>query len=157
MLNSAPGNEFNGRDGTVVAYAKGQAVKPGRVPVMLDGESASKSFKLMNLRATFVDSVAASVSSSGGGGGGVGGLSAEAAVAAAAVVGMRAHPGDSVDPGDGAGAGAGAGATMDIDGGIGLKHPCPLCMDNEDDAVVGAGCENGFCTTCGQSYCGPCK
>jgi TPR repeat protein len=33
-----------------------------------------------------------------------------------------------------------------------LKHPCPICLDNEDD--VG---EKGMCYSCGQMFCGSCK
>ena len=37
-----------------------------------------------------------------------------------------------------------------------FENPCPVCLDNEDDANVdGNMC--GMCTACGQSYCGACK
>jgi hypothetical protein len=37
-------------------------------------------------------------------------------------------------------------------GGASLKNPCPICLDNEDDAG-----EEGVCTSCGQMFCGSCK
>ena len=37
-----------------------------------------------------------------------------------------------------------------------FAHPCPVCLDNEDDATVdGKGC--GQCFACGQMYCGACN
>jgi TPR repeat protein len=33
-----------------------------------------------------------------------------------------------------------------------LQHPCPICLDNEDDAVG-----FGMCFSCGQMYCGKCN
>jgi hypothetical protein len=32
------------------------------------------------------------------------------------------------------------------------KHPCPICLENEDDAG-----DMGVCCTCGQTVCGSCK
>ena len=37
-----------------------------------------------------------------------------------------------------------------------LKFPCPICLDNEDDAYVD-GVNSGMCTACGQMYCGACN
>ena len=37
-----------------------------------------------------------------------------------------------------------------------LKFPCPICLDNEDDADVD-GQASGQCTACGQLYCGACN
>ena len=37
-----------------------------------------------------------------------------------------------------------------------LEFPCPICLDNEDDACVGTQ-ECGQCSACGQIYCGACK
>jgi TPR repeat protein len=37
-------------------------------------------------------------------------------------------------------------------GGAPLKHPCPICLDNEDD--FGLEC---MCFSCGQLFCGSCK
>jgi TPR repeat protein len=39
-------------------------------------------------------------------------------------------------------------------GGVGasLKHPCPICLDNEDDAG-----DMGACLSCGQLFCGSCR
>jgi hypothetical protein len=33
-----------------------------------------------------------------------------------------------------------------------LEHPCPICLDNEDNAG-----NMGMCLSCGQFYCGSCK
>eukprot|EP00729_Bicosta_minor_P022301 gene22301-biopygen21355 len=49
------------------------------------------------------------------------------------------------------GAGAGGAALEDE-----IANPCPICLDNEDDAVVD-GNEFGMCTACGQFYCGACN
>ena len=61
--------------------------------------------------------------------------------------------------------GGGGGAAAAGGGGVGgaaaddddeFAHPCPVCLDNEDDAYVdGEDC--GQCTACGQMYCGGCK
>jgi TPR repeat protein len=37
-----------------------------------------------------------------------------------------------------------------------LAHPCPICLDNEDDAYVD-GMRCGQCFACGQMYCGGCN
>jgi hypothetical protein len=37
-------------------------------------------------------------------------------------------------------------------GSASLKHPCPICLDNEDDAGV-----RGMCCSCGQLFCGSCR
>ena len=49
------------------------------------------------------------------------------------------------------GGGGGAGAADDE-----FAHPCPICLDNEDDAYVN-GHECGQCQACGQMYCGSCN
>ena len=58
------------------------------------------------------------------------------------------------------GAGAGAGAAAAAAGGASdddeIAHPCPVCLDNEDDAHVHDQAP-GHCSACGQMYCGPCK
>lgn len=54
--------------------------------------------------------------------------------------------------GGGAAAAAGGGAA-DVDE---LENPCPICLDNEDDADVDAN-KAGMCSACGQSYCGACN
>lgn len=36
------------------------------------------------------------------------------------------------------------------------ENPCPLCLDNEDDATID-GIYAGFCWACGQQYCGACN
>ena len=52
-----------------------------------------------------------------------------------------------------AAAGGGGGAAADDDE---FAHPCPICLDNEDDAdMIGSRC--GMCSACGQMYCGACK
>jgi hypothetical protein len=33
-----------------------------------------------------------------------------------------------------------------------LMHPCPICLDSEDDAG-----EKGMCFSCGQMFCGSCR
>eukprot|EP00729_Bicosta_minor_P022490 gene22490-biopygen728 len=61
-----------------------------------------------------------------------------------------------------AAAGGGGGAAAGDGGGAGdgeedeLENPCPICLDNEDDATVD-GAQYGMCLACGQSYCGACK
>eukprot|EP00729_Bicosta_minor_P009635 gene9635-biopygen7268 len=62
-----------------------------------------------------------------------------------------------------AAAGGGGGAAAGGDGeGAGdgeedeIENPCPICLDNEDDATVG-GKSAGICFACGQSYCGACN
>jgi hypothetical protein len=41
-----------------------------------------------------------------------------------------------------------SGGSLDAD----LKHPCPICLDTEDDDG-----EQGMCFSCGQFFCGSCK
>eukprot|EP00729_Bicosta_minor_P018105 gene18105-biopygen21239 len=66
---------------------------------------------------------------------------------------------DGVAPGGGEGGGGGTAAggrsshTADEEDEI--ENPCPICLDNEDDATVD-GNDAGICTACGQSYCGAC-
>eukprot|EP00729_Bicosta_minor_P013103 gene13103-biopygen14212 len=50
LLTSAKAAKHNNKTGRVVEPAQGAAIKPGRVAVLLDGEAAPISFKLMNLR-----------------------------------------------------------------------------------------------------------
>jgi hypothetical protein len=52
--------------------------------------------------------------------------------------------GGSGASGDAAGASVGGAAP--------LQHPCPICLDNEDDTVG-----FGMCCNCGQMYCGKCN
>eukprot|EP00729_Bicosta_minor_P016506 gene16506-biopygen27205 len=56
----------------------------------------------------------------------------------------------------GASAGGGGAPTVVIDEEDGIENPCPICLDNEDDATVD-GNHFGMCSACGQSYCGACK
>eukprot|EP00729_Bicosta_minor_P017327 gene17327-biopygen7473 len=58
--------------------------------------------------------------------------------------------------GGGGGGGKAAAAAVDIDDEDGIENPCPVCLDNEDDAAEN-GSLPGMCTACGQSYCGACK
>eukprot|EP00729_Bicosta_minor_P008029 gene8029-biopygen19942 len=67
---------------------------------------------------------------------------------------------DGVAPGGGEGGGGGGAAggrsshTADEEDEI--ENPCPICLDNEDDATVdGRGA--AICSACGQSYCGACN
>eukprot|EP00729_Bicosta_minor_P032533 gene32533-biopygen630 len=56
-----------------------------------------------------------------------------------------------------AAAGGGGGAPTDvIDEEDEIENPCPICLDNEDDATVDRK-SAGMCYVCGQSYCGPCN
>eukprot|EP00729_Bicosta_minor_P031830 gene31830-biopygen10791 len=58
--------------------------------------------------------------------------------------------------GGGAAAGGGGAPTVVIDDEDGIENPCPICLDNEDDATVD-GNQSGRCFACGQSYCGACR
>lgn len=49
LLTSAKASKYNNENGIVVEPAEGVAIKPGRAAVLLDGEAAPISFKLMNL------------------------------------------------------------------------------------------------------------
>ena len=50
LLTSANAAKYNNRAGIVFEPTEGAAIKPGRAAVLLDGEVAPISFKLMNLR-----------------------------------------------------------------------------------------------------------
>eukprot|EP00729_Bicosta_minor_P011824 gene11824-biopygen25110 len=71
---------------------------------------------------------------------------------------------DAVAPGGGEGGGGGGAAAAAVDGRSStiadeedeIENPCPICLDNEDDATVD-GAQRGMCSACGQSYCGACK
>eukprot|EP00729_Bicosta_minor_P004380 gene4380-biopygen16815 len=58
--------------------------------------------------------------------------------------------------GGGGGGGNAAAAAVDIDDEDGIENPCPICLDNEDDAAVN-GKSAGMCSACGQWYCGACN
>eukprot|EP00729_Bicosta_minor_P007498 gene7498-biopygen19921 len=58
--------------------------------------------------------------------------------------------------GFGGGGKAAAAAAVDIDDDDEIENPCPICLDNEDDATVD-GNLFGMCFACGQSYCGACN
>ena len=57
--------------------------------------------------------------------------------------------------GGGGGSKAAAAAAVDIDEDD-IENPCPICLDNEDDATVD-GKRDGMCLACGQYYCGACN
>eukprot|EP00729_Bicosta_minor_P017663 gene17663-biopygen9418 len=58
--------------------------------------------------------------------------------------------------GGGAAAAAGGRSSYTADEEDEIENPCPICLDNEDDAAVD-GVHRGMCTECGQSYCGACN
>jgi len=58
--------------------------------------------------------------------------------------------------GGGGGGGKAAAAAVDVDDDDEIENPCPICLDNEDDATVD-GQHAGMCTACGQLYCGVCN
>eukprot|EP00729_Bicosta_minor_P004601 gene4601-biopygen13990 len=67
--------------------------------------------------------------------------------------------GAAAEAGGGGGGGkAAAVAVVDVDDEDedGIENPCPICLDNEDDATVN-GSMSAMCWACGQSYCGACK
>eukprot|EP00729_Bicosta_minor_P032566 gene32566-biopygen11449 len=55
-----------------------------------------------------------------------------------------------------AAAGGGGAPTAVIDDEDEIKNPCPICLDNGDDATVD-GKRAGTCSACGQFYCGACN
>eukprot|EP00729_Bicosta_minor_P032519 gene32519-biopygen16267 len=55
-----------------------------------------------------------------------------------------------------AAAAAGGGSSNTVDEEDEIENPCPVCLDNEDDATV-VGDHAGMCGACGQWYCGACK
>eukprot|EP00729_Bicosta_minor_P032911 gene32911-biopygen29666 len=55
-----------------------------------------------------------------------------------------------------AAAGGGGAPTVVDDEEDEIENPCPICLDNEDDAIVD-GAQYGMCLACGQSYCGACN
>eukprot|EP00729_Bicosta_minor_P013443 gene13443-biopygen31112 len=72
---------------------------------------------------------------------------------------------DGVAPGGGEGdgsaaaaaaGGSGAPTALTVDDEDEIENPCPVCLDNEDDATVDDD-KAGMCGACGQSYCGACK
>ena len=72
--------------------------------------------------------------------------------------GWRGSTGAEASGGGGSAAAAGGGGapTVVIDEEDEIENPCPICLDNEDDATVD-GNRAGICSACGQSYCGACK
>eukprot|EP00729_Bicosta_minor_P032465 gene32465-biopygen20867 len=58
--------------------------------------------------------------------------------------------------GGGWGAAAASGRAVVVDDDDEIENPCPICLDNEDDAAVD-GNRAGICSACGQSYCGACR
>eukprot|EP00729_Bicosta_minor_P032464 gene32464-biopygen20866 len=55
-----------------------------------------------------------------------------------------------------AAAGGGGAPTVVVDDDDEIENPCPICLDNEDDAIVD-GAHYAMCFACGQWYCGACK
>ena len=55
-----------------------------------------------------------------------------------------------------AAAGGGGAPTVVIDDEDEIENPCPICLDNDDDATVD-GNVPGMCSACGQCYCGACN
>eukprot|EP00729_Bicosta_minor_P018148 gene18148-biopygen1520 len=73
--------------------------------------------------------------------------------------GAAAAEGAAASGGGGAAAAAGGGGgapTVVIDEEDEIENLCPICLDNEDDAIVD-GEYYGMCFACGQFYCGACK
>eukprot|EP00729_Bicosta_minor_P022702 gene22702-biopygen29460 len=69
--------------------------------------------------------------------------------------GWRSAAAEAVGGGGGGGAAAAGGfsaPTVLIDEDDEIENPCPICLDNEDDATVD-GNDAGMCLACGQSYC----
>eukprot|EP00729_Bicosta_minor_P008540 gene8540-biopygen22933 len=58
--------------------------------------------------------------------------------------------------GSAAAAGGGGAPTGVLDEEDEIKNPCPICLDNEDDATVD-GKRFWLCSACGQRYCGACN
>eukprot|EP00729_Bicosta_minor_P032586 gene32586-biopygen10500 len=206
LLTSAKATNYNNKAGKVVEPTEGAAIKPGRAAVLLDGEAAPISLKLMNLR-VHPTTAAAPMS-----------LPAQPPPpppyphhehetliqynlrnkvcayckrpgARLKCEGCRQrsycdrkcqkrdwkqeHRGQCVklqqvfvppppgwrgaaaEAGGGGGGGKAAAAAVDVDDDE-LENPCPICLDNEDDAAVN-GAHYGMCTACGQSYCGACN
>eukprot|EP00729_Bicosta_minor_P016507 gene16507-biopygen27206 len=70
--------------------------------------------------------------------------------------GAAAEAGGGSGGGGAAAAGGGSAPTVVIDEDDEIENPCPICLDNEDDATVD-GNDAGMCSACGQSYCGACN
>eukprot|EP00729_Bicosta_minor_P032700 gene32700-biopygen10627 len=64
--------------------------------------------------------------------------------------------GAAAEAGGGGGGGKAAASAVVIDDDDDDENPCPICLDNEDDATVD-GESAGICYACGQSYCGACN
>lgn len=82
-----------------------------------------------------------------GAGGGGGSAAAAAATAAAAEVAAASAAAAATAAGESSARDAG-----DDDD----EHPCPICLDNEDDATVN-GKQFDVCSACGQMFCGACS
>eukprot|EP00729_Bicosta_minor_P032625 gene32625-biopygen27452 len=214
LLSSAKAAKYNARTGRVVEPTEGVAIKPGRAAVLLDGEAAPISFKLMNLRVhpttaaspmslpaepppppppsrhreheTLIqynlrNKVCAYCKRPGAR------LKCEGCrqrsycdrkcqkrdwkqehrgqcvklqqVFVPPPPGWRGSAGAEASGSGGsaaAAAGGGGAPTVVIDDDDEIENPCPICLDNEDDAIVD-GAHYGMCYACGQSYCGACN
>eukprot|EP00729_Bicosta_minor_P004979 gene4979-biopygen2133 len=56
-----------------------------------------------------------------------------------------------------AAAGGGGAPTVVIDDEDEIENPCPICLDNEEDAAMDGNLRAGMCSACGQWYCGACN
>ena len=72
---------------------------------------------------------------------------------------QQSHHGFAPGGGEGGGGGGAAGGCSSkivVDEEDEIENPCPVCLDNEDDATV-HGKSAGMCIACGQWYCGACN
>ena len=118
--------QFNGRAGLV----QGPASRPGRLAVLLDGDTTPMSLREANLRKAD------------------GGAAARTPAAPAVPAVPGGTPSD--DRADGA-AGGGGGGVVAVDDVAEPENPCPLCLANEDNSG-----KYGSCHACGQMFCGDC-
>eukprot|EP00729_Bicosta_minor_P032842 gene32842-biopygen23593 len=70
--------------------------------------------------------------------------------------GWRGAAAEAGGGGGAAAAASGRAATAVVEEEDEIENPCPICLDNEDDADVD-GKRAGMCLACGQSYCGACN
>ena len=132
LTSAAAATKYNNKRGVVVALPEGEpALKVGRAAVLLEGEAKPISFKAMNLKVVQTlplrDAVAPSNCNVG--------VSASSAGSCGGSATSGNH--DAADEQD-------------------ENNLCPICLNNEDDAVVNK-VPAGMCTACGQCYCGACN
>ena len=133
-LKTPAGRLLNGSVGKVMAHA--QHLKPGRVAVRIQHQPQPHSVRCINLNLSPSQrsSMAADINPPP--------PQAAAAPAAAA----SSHLGKPVSSGTTGFVASGAAAADDP------EHPCPICLENEDDTG-----DWGWCPSCGQLYCYKCK